>query len=161
MAGADRRSKWKFPLVFIGSLLSLAILFQLVEMLLPEKAGEAARPSGAGGASTTPVEVEAEVGATGAIRPVLTRDDPQTIVIDLGFMRSSRFQFSGDESAQADAFAACLEREFAATFAAAEWDAADAGAAERSALRRRMKTVVREISDRCLASSLEAPPADS
>jgi len=157
MAVADRPSKWKFPLIFLGSLLGVALLFQLVEMMLPADTSAATRGVAAGDSEEGPGEEQD--GPWEPMRPILTREDDQTILIELGFLRRSRYRFGDDDEGKqkVDALYACLEKEFDQTFAAPEWNSPDASAAERSALRRRMKTIVRESASRCLEASTELP----
>ena len=73
-------------------------------------------------------------------------------------MRRSRYLFDDDDDKEdVDALYSCLEKEFDETFAAPEWNTPSSSGAERSALRRRMKTIVRESAGRCLEASMDLP----
>jgi hypothetical protein len=94
------RKRFLFPL---GLLAGLVILFSLFDLAGPPRR-KVAPPAGTREDSRPP-------------RPKIYREDETTIVIDNGFVHTSRFRYGGDAGKEeADALFACLvegiEREF-------------------------------------------------
>ncbi len=73
-------------LLLLGGLLLLAVVFNLIEKVVPRNTS----------AATTAVPGEEPA----PIRPELSREDERTVLIDAGFFHHSRFRYHGDDATE-------------------------------------------------------------
>ena len=124
-------SNGKLVLFLLGGLLLLAVVFHLIEKLLPHNT------------SAATIAVSGEELAP--IRPQLSRLDEGTVLIDAGFFHHSRFRFRGDDAtAQPDAVFGCLEAGIEREFGPEDSPTTPIGGTDRRALRREMRALMKK-----------------
>ena len=141
MGQARIGSNGKLVLFLLGGLLSLAVVFNLIEKLVPHDTRAAT--SAASGA------VPGEEAAP--IRPKLSREGPGTVLVDAGFFHHSRFRFNGDGGTeQADAVFACLKAGIEREFGPEDSPTSPIEGTDRSAQRREMRALMKKMQERCM-----------
>jgi len=122
-----------FPL---GLLLGLIVIFSLFDLVGP-------RPREA-------AEVETWSRGPASLRPELSREG-DTIVIDSGFIHTSRFRYGGDSGQEeADALLVCLEEGVEREFGPEDAPINPFEGTEKRTHARKARLLMDEIKDQCL-----------